>query len=184
MWNALEDSTTTASSTVAVLIISNKLICLPTNRSLHPTFVRNCPRRKSRQCRNEEDHSDGWQIVHEGTIDGRSINKRRHELWWKKDGIDAASTRDRFGGSKRSITRKVSTEDRLDAEGLKEGIGCMPMDGTKWTWFVRYSVREEEDDPCVRSSEEFRLGADDKRRASIGSMRVNKKSELTKKERR
>jgi len=25
--------------------ISNKLICLPTNRSLHPTFVRNCPQR-------------------------------------------------------------------------------------------------------------------------------------------
>jgi len=44
-------STTTIASSTTVLIISNKLNCFITSRSLYPTFIRNYPATMERVCR-------------------------------------------------------------------------------------------------------------------------------------
>jgi len=61
-------------------------------------------------------------MVHEGTIDGRSINRRS----------DCQVKKTIWRSEKRRRAAKSTNEEvgwPQGAEGLKEGIGCMPREG-------------------------------------------------------
>jgi len=70
--------------------------------------------------------------------------ERRNGREWKirfvpmevKDRTALSTVEDRWTIDQQETTRVVVNEGRIDAEGLKEGIGCMPMDG----WNVSMSM--------------------------------------------
>jgi len=103
-------------------MISSKLNCFTKQAGLFDdqlTFARNCPRNDNGDeeltaCRSTSDKAPGdrepW------------IRVSDHKKDWLC--ADGKSTRNRWEH------RSTVIDNRIDAEGLKEGIGCMPMDGT------------------------------------------------------
>ena len=74
----------------------------------------------------------------------------------------------------------VSTEEAFgydDAEGLKEGNGCMPMEAS--TWRIAAAIRSVNEERRIRESVPDRYEAigDTKQSVSMGSIRVNEEEE-------